>query len=65
MNIWFTYISDPSEAPAIKAFSHTILHNFSEKYPEINNEHRIVIEEKWEHESAAFKSHAKKILRIL
>ena len=63
MDICFKYISSPDEAVAIKAFSLTILQNLSMQYPEIKNEIRLVIEEKWEYETAAFKARAKKFLK--
>ncbi len=63
MDLCFHYISSPDEPVAIKAFSLTILQNFSKQYPEIKNEIRLIIEERWEHETAAFKSRAKKFLK--
>ena len=63
MNTCFDYISDPSEKPAIKAFSLTVLHNLAQQYPDIRNELKLVIETQWENESAAFRSRAKKILK--
>jgi hypothetical protein len=62
MNICFDFINSPTEKPAIKAFSLTVLHNLSKTYPEIKQELRTVIEDRWDFESAAFKSRAKKIL---
>jgi hypothetical protein len=63
MDICFHYISSPNEPVAIKAFSLTILQNLSKDYPEIKNELKLVIEDRWPHETAAFRSRAKKILR--
>jgi hypothetical protein len=63
MDICFQYISSPGEAVAIKAFSLTILQNLSKQYPEIKNEIKLIIEERWEHETAAFKSRARKFLK--
>jgi len=63
MDICFGYISSPDEPVAIKAFSLTILQNLCKQYPEIKNEIRLIIEERWEHETAAFHSRAKKILK--
>jgi hypothetical protein len=65
MDICFTYIADPQEKVAVKAFSLTILENLSHQYPEIRNELKLIIEERWEHETAAFRSRAKKILKAL
>ena len=63
MDICFRYLSSPEEPVAIKAFSLTVLHNLSKQYPEIKNEIKLVIEERWEHETAAFHSRAKKFLK--
>lgn len=63
MDICFTYILSPETAVAIKAFSLTVLHNLSKKYPEILPEIKLIIDERWNYESAAFKSRAKKILK--
>lgn len=62
MDICFRYIASPDEAVAIKAFSLTVLHNLSKTYPEILPEIKLLIEERWDHETSAFKSRAKKIL---
>lgn len=63
MNICFNYISSPDEAVAIKAFSLTVLQNLSKIYPEIKNEIKLVIEERWDYETAAFRSKGKNILK--
>lgn len=63
MNTCFAYIADPQEKVAVKAFSLTVLQNFSRHYPGIKNEMKLIIEERWEHETAAFRSRAKKILK--
>ncbi|MGQ0737786.1 MAG: hypothetical protein ACT4OJ_01885 [Bacteroidota bacterium] len=65
MNICFDYIISPAEKPAVKAFSLTLLQNLSKKYPKIRQELKTIIEERWDYESAAFKSRAKKILSEL
>ncbi|MBK5272502.1 MAG: hypothetical protein JJE22_15985 [Bacteroidia bacterium] len=62
MSLCFDYISSPGEPVAIKAFSLTVLHNLSLQYPEIKHELKTIIEDRWDHESAAFRSRAKKIL---
>lgn len=62
MNHCFQYIQSPTRAPAIKAFSLTILENLSKKYPEILPELKLIIEERWPLEKAAFHSRASKIL---
>ena len=63
MDICFNYISSPTEAVAIKAFSITVLQNLAKKYPEIVNELKLVIEERWDYETVAFKTRAKKLLK--
>ena len=63
MNTCFAYISDPSEKPAVKAFSLTVLQNLARQYPDIRKELKLIIETQWENESAAFRSRAKKILK--
>ena len=65
MNICFNYISSPEEAVAIKAFSLTVLEHLSKQYPEIRSELKTIIEDRWDYESAAFRSRAKKILERL
>lgn len=63
MNTCFRYIASPHEAVAIKAFSLTVLNNLSKCYPEILPEIKLLIEERWDYETAAFRSRAKKILK--
>ena len=63
MDVCFRYISSPTEAVAIKAFSLTVLQNLARKYPEIINEIKLVIDERWDYESIAFKTRAKKLLK--
>ena len=63
MDICFRYFSSPTEAIAIKAFSIAVLQNLAKLYPEIVNELKLVIEERWEYEGPAFRSRAKKLLK--
>ena len=65
MDICFNYISDPKEKVAIKAFSLTTLENLCQQYPEIRQELKAIIEDRWDYETAAFRSRAKKILSKL
>jgi hypothetical protein len=65
MNICFDYIIAPDEKPAVKAFSLSILHTLSQQYPDIKQELKTIIESRWEFESKAFKSRARKILPTL
>jgi len=65
MNACFGFIEKPSVPVAIKVFSLTTLFNLSKYYPEIKGELKLIIENNWNHESAAFKSRGKKILSSL
>jgi hypothetical protein len=63
MSTCFDFVADVETAPAIKASSLTILENLSKVYPDIRAELKLIIEERWQYESAAFKARAKKILK--
>ena len=63
MNICFIYLESPTEALAVKAFSMTVLGNLAQKYPEIIPELKLLIEDQFPHQTAGFKSRAKKILK--
>lgn len=65
MNLCFDYIISPTEKIAVKAFSLTVLQNLSRQYPEIKQELKTIIEDRWDQETAAFRSRAKKILKEL
>jgi hypothetical protein len=64
MDICFGFIQSPTEAVAIKAFSLTVIANLLPLYPEIRNELKLIVEERWEHETAAFRSRARKALKM-
>ena len=51
MDICFRYFSSPTEAIAIKAFSIAVLQKLAKLYPEIVNEIKLVIEERWDYET--------------
>jgi len=63
MNRCFEYITASDIPSAIKAFALTILENLSNEYPDIRKELQIIIEERFVHESPAFQSRARKILK--
>ena len=63
MNICFQYVESPTEAVAIKAFSLTILGKLAKKFPEILPEIKLLIEGQSEHQTAAFKSRSKRLLK--
>jgi hypothetical protein len=65
MDLCFRYITSPAEAVAVKAFSITVLQNLARQYPEIINEIKLVIEERWDYETVAFKTRANKLLKEL
>lgn len=65
MNTCFTFIETPSTPVAIKAFSLTTLFKLSRQYTEIRSELKMIIEERWETETAAFRVRGKKILAAL
>jgi hypothetical protein len=65
MNTCFGFIESMTEKPAIKAFSLTVLYNLSKQYPDIRPELKAIIEDRWDYESAAFKSRGRKILKLI
>lgn len=65
MDLCFSFIGKHGTAPAVKAFSLTVVEKLAEIYPEIKPELKLVIEDRWEHETAAFHSRARKILKKL
>ncbi len=65
MNACFQFIETPSTPIAVKAFSLTTLYNLSKYYPEIKHELKLIIEENWDHETAAFRSRGRKILSMI
>jgi hypothetical protein len=62
MDICFQYVASPTEPVAIKAFSLTVLGKLAKDYPEIMPEIKLLIEDQFPHQTAAFKSRAKKLL---
>src|SRR5690606_35252776 len=65
LDICFKYVADPKEAVAVKAFSLSILSRFTQQYPEIIPEIKLLIEDQLPHQTAAFASRAKKVLKEL
>lgn len=63
MDICFQYVASPTEPVAIKAFSLTVLGKLAKDYPEIMPEIKVLIEDQLPHQTAAFKSRAKKLLQ--
>lgn len=62
MDRCFTFIADPQEKAAVKAFALTVLDNLSKTYPEIRQELQLVIKQRWDTETPAFRARAKIIL---
>lgn len=65
MNRCFDFIESNETPVAIKAFSLTTLFNLSKIYPEIQHELKLIIEARWNYETAAFKQRAKQILKVI
>lgn len=65
MNTCFGFIESMTEKPAIKAFALTVLYNLSKQYPDIRPELKAIIEDRWEYETAAFRSRGRKILKAI
>jgi len=63
MNNCFALIEDPKQLAAIKAFSLTVLEKLAVHYPDIIPELKLIIEERWPHETPAFHSRARNILK--
>jgi len=64
MTICFDFISNPNTPVAVKAFSLTILEHLAKTYPEIIPELKLIIQERWEQETAAFRQRGKRILKM-
>jgi len=65
MNSCFEFISSADKPVAFKAFSLTILGQLVKEYPDIKQELRLIIQERWDYETAAFHSRARKLLKNL
>ena len=63
MDICFKYLESPAEPLAVKVFSMSVLANLAKIYPEIKPELQLIIEDQLPHQTAGFKSRAKKILK--
>lgn len=63
LNLCLDYINDPREKIAVKAFALAILGRLYEYYPEIGPELKTIIESRWDYETPAFHSRARKILK--
>lgn len=63
MNSCFEFIASPTQAAAVKAFSLTVLEHLAFHYPDIIPELKLIIAERWPHETPAFHSRARKLLK--
>lgn len=62
MDRCFSFIADPQEKAAVKAFALTVLDKLSVEYPEIRPELELIIRQRWDTETPAFRARAKPIL---
>ena len=65
MHICFNYLEAPATALAVKVFSMSVLGNLAALYPEIIPELKLLIADQLPHQTAGFKSRAKKVLKAL
>lgn len=63
MTVCFDALLRPAEKPAVKAFALSTLENLARKHPDILPELRIIIEERWDTETPAFRSRARRLLK--
>ncbi len=61
----FGFVQSNDIPIAIKAFSLTTLFHLSKYYPEIKSELKLIIEDRWDNETAAFHARGRKILQNL
>lgn len=64
-NLCFSFLQDPKEAIAVKAFSMTVLANIAAKEPDLKHEIKLVIEQMLPYGSAGIQSRGKKVLKQL
>jgi hypothetical protein len=62
MSECFHFIQTPSTPAAIKAFAITVLQKLCDIYPDIKPELQLIIKERWDQESPAFKARGRKSL---
>jgi hypothetical protein len=65
MSTCFDFLLSPEKPIAVKAFSLSILCNLSKEHPDIGGELKLIIDEQWEHSTPAFRSRAKKALKMM
>ena len=60
MHISFRFIEDPSTPAAVKAFSLSVLERLAKIYPDIVNEIRAIVNDRWDQETQAFHSRGRR-----
>ena len=65
IDMCFSFLNSQQEAIAVKTFSMSILGRLTLKYPDLTTELYVSIEDQLPHQSTAFKSKGKKILKNL
>lgn len=64
MNTCFDFLSDPTEAVAVRCFSMTVLANLAQTYPDLGQELSVLVADILEHEtSAGLKARSKRTLK--
>lgn len=61
MDSCFQFLTDPGEKPAVKASCITVLGRMAKQFPEIIPEIKVILEERWDLETAAFRARARKV----
>jgi hypothetical protein len=64
MSACFDFLQAPDTAIAVKAFSLTVLEHLAKDYPDILPELQLIIAEQWDLATPAFRSRARKILKL-
>ncbi len=64
MTLCFDFVMSPAEDVAVKCYSMGVLRKLIKIYPEIKQELKTIVEERWDEETAAFRSRAKKVLSL-
>ena len=65
VNLCMSLLADPKEPVANRVFSMTVIYSISKKWPDLQNELRILIESQMDSESPGFKSRGGKILKLI
>ncbi len=65
VNVCFRLLSDPAELVAAKVFSMTVLANIAKAQPDLKSEIRYQIESQYNLSTPAFRSRAKRVIKML